>query len=79
MFHLATPETLQLAHWPCRYVRYACGRYVGGQYYVGYLAGKSIRVQRFVGVDKVATRAMEMILKHGMDRGEEWTEGKESE
>lgn len=46
---------------------------------MGYLAGKSIRVQRFVGVDKVATRAMEMILKHGMDRGEEWTEGKESE
>lgn len=41
-----------------------------GQYYVGYLAGKSIRVQRFVGVDKVATRAMEMILnKRGFALG----------
>lgn len=33
-----------------------------GQYFIGYLAGKSVHVQRFVGVDKVPTRAMEMIL-----------------
>ena len=40
------------------------------QYYIGYLAGKSVHVQRFVGVDKVPTRAMEMILnKRGQDLG----------
>lgn len=41
-----------------------------GQYYIGYLAGKSVHVQRFVGVDKVPTRAMEMILnKRGFALG----------
>jgi len=33
------------------------------QYGLGYAAGKSVRVQKFVGVDKVPTRAMEQILK----------------
>lgn len=41
-----------------------------GQYFIGYLAGKSVHVQRFVGVDKVPTRAMEMILnKRGFALG----------
>ena len=39
---------------------------LAGQYFIGYLAGKSVHVQRFVGVDKVPTRAMEMILRLGM-------------
>jgi uncharacterized membrane protein YdjX (TVP38/TMEM64 family) len=34
-----------------------------GQYGMGYAAGTSIRVQQFVGVDKVFTRAMERVLK----------------
>jgi len=34
-----------------------------GQYFIGYLAGKNVKVQQFVGVDKVPTRAMEKILK----------------
>lgn len=33
-----------------------------GQYFLGYLAGQSVRVQRFVGVDTVTTRATERIL-----------------
>lgn len=33
------------------------------QYGLGYAAGKSVRVQKFVGVDTVPTRAMEKILK----------------
>jgi hypothetical protein len=34
-----------------------------GQYGIGYAAGTSLKVQQFVGVDKVFTRAMEMVLK----------------
>eukprot|EP00931_Biecheleriopsis_adriatica_P037329 TRINITY_DN21407_c0_g1_i2.p1 TRINITY_DN21407_c0_g1~~TRINITY_DN21407_c0_g1_i2.p1 ORF type:complete len:803 (-),score=175.43 TRINITY_DN21407_c0_g1_i2:51-2459(-) len=34
-----------------------------GQYMMGYFAGKSVKVQKFVGVDTVPTRAMEQILK----------------
>lgn len=34
-----------------------------GQYYIGYFLGKSVRVQRAVGVDTVPTRAIEQILK----------------
>eukprot|EP00439_Symbiodinium_sp_Y106_P079977 s53_g18.t1 len=33
------------------------------QYAMGYAAGQSVKVQQFVGVDKVPTRAMEQILK----------------
>ena len=33
------------------------------QYGMGFLMGKSVKVQQFVGVDKVPTRAMEQILK----------------
>lgn len=33
------------------------------QYSMGYAMGKSVKVQQFVGVDKVPTRAMEQILK----------------
>lgn len=41
-----------------------------GQYFVGYVAGKRVRVQRFLGVDTVPTRALEQILKHpGMGFG----------
>ncbi|CAJ1417264.1 unnamed protein product [Effrenium voratum] len=41
-----------------------------GQYLIGYFAGKSVRVQRFVAVDKVPTRAMEMILsRRGLSLG----------
>lgn len=41
-----------------------------GQYLVGYIAGKSVRVQRLVAVDRVFTRAMEMILsRRGLGLG----------
>lgn len=41
-----------------------------GQYLIGYVAGKSVRVQRFVAVDRVFTRAMEMILnRRGLGLG----------
>jgi len=41
-----------------------------GQYSIGYFAGKAVKVQQFVGVDKVPTRAMEQILKQpGMKLG----------
>ncbi|CAE7646326.1 CIT [Symbiodinium necroappetens] len=33
------------------------------QYGLGYMMGKSVKVQQFVGVDKVSIRAMEQILK----------------
>merc|ERR1712137_853234 len=35
---------------------------VCGQYAIGYMMGKSVRVQQIVGVDKVITRALEQIL-----------------
>ena len=41
-----------------------------GQYLIGYLAGKSVRVQRFVAVDRVFTRAMELILTPALNRWE---------
>jgi len=34
-----------------------------GQYGIGYLLGKSVKVQQLIGVDKVFTRAIEMILR----------------
>lgn len=34
-----------------------------GQYYIGYLLGGYTKVQQIIGVDKVATRALEAILK----------------
>lgn len=34
-----------------------------GQYGLGYVAGKNVRVQKFVGVDTVNVRAMERLLK----------------
>lgn len=34
-----------------------------GQYMIGYFLGKSVKVQQLIGVDKVPTRAIEMILK----------------
>mmetsp|Transcript_117893 Transcript_117893/g.186743 ORF Transcript_117893/g.186743 Transcript_117893/m.186743 type:complete len:1123 (-) Transcript_117893:235-3603(-) len=34
-----------------------------GQYYIGYCAGKSIKIQQLIGVDKVPTRAIEKILR----------------
>eukprot|EP00931_Biecheleriopsis_adriatica_P009102 TRINITY_DN110208_c0_g1_i1.p1 TRINITY_DN110208_c0_g1~~TRINITY_DN110208_c0_g1_i1.p1 ORF type:complete len:834 (+),score=120.42 TRINITY_DN110208_c0_g1_i1:89-2590(+) len=34
-----------------------------GQYGIGYCAGQSVKVQQFVGVDKVPTRAMEKMIK----------------
>jgi hypothetical protein len=41
-----------------------------GQYGLGFMAGKFIKVQQFVGVDKVPTRAMEKVLKEsGMKPG----------
>ncbi|CAE7356839.1 unnamed protein product [Symbiodinium natans] len=41
-----------------------------GQYLIGYCVGKSVRVQRFVAVDRVFTRAMEMILsRRGLSPG----------
>jgi len=41
-----------------------------GQYLIGYVAGKSVKVQQFVGVDKVPTRAMEQVLTEpGMSPG----------
>jgi len=40
------------------------------QYGIGYAAGKSVQVQKFVGVDTVPTRAMEQILRtSGMGLG----------
>eukprot|EP00440_Ansanella_granifera_P014104 gb/GFBE01015328.1/.p1 GENE.gb/GFBE01015328.1/~~gb/GFBE01015328.1/.p1 ORF type:complete len:829 (+),score=164.68 gb/GFBE01015328.1/:1-2487(+) len=40
------------------------------QYMLGYFAGQMVKVQQFVGVDKVPTRAMEKILKsRGMGLG----------
>jgi len=41
-----------------------------GQYAIGYTLGKSVRVQKLVGVDTVPTRAIEQILKtRGMGLG----------
>lgn len=58
-----TPVTV-LRSQPLAFV-FECPLITAGQYYIGYLAGKSVHVQRFVGVDKVPTRAMEMILMLG--------------
>jgi hypothetical protein len=41
-----------------------------GQYMIGYFAGKSLRIQALIGVDKVITRAIEAILnKPGLNFG----------
>lgn len=41
-----------------------------GQYMIGYFLGKSIKVQQLIGVDKVPTRAIEMVLKsRGLNPG----------
>jgi membrane protein DedA with SNARE-associated domain len=41
-----------------------------GQYMIGYYLGRSLKVQQLIGVDKVPTRAIEMILKtRGLNPG----------
>uniref|UniRef100_A0A7S2LL64 Uncharacterized protein n=1 Tax=Zooxanthella nutricula TaxID=1333877 RepID=A0A7S2LL64_9DINO len=41
-----------------------------GQYFIGYLLGKNVKVQKLIGVDTVFTRAMEKILNQkGMKLG----------
>jgi len=37
---------------------------VAGQYLIGYTMGKWVKVQQMVGVDKIAIRAVEKILRH---------------
>eukprot|EP00928_Gymnodinium_smaydae_P021453 TRINITY_DN1836_c0_g2_i1.p1 TRINITY_DN1836_c0_g2~~TRINITY_DN1836_c0_g2_i1.p1 ORF type:complete len:792 (+),score=110.25 TRINITY_DN1836_c0_g2_i1:64-2439(+) len=44
-----------------------------GQYAIGYVAGKNVRVQQWIGVDRVPTRAIEQIL-----REDGWAIGKVS-
>lgn len=41
-----------------------------GQFMIGYWAGKSLKVQQLIGVDKVTTRAIERVLKQrGLNAG----------
>jgi len=41
-----------------------------GQYMIGYFAGKNVKVQQLIGVDKVPTRAIERVLKsRGLNLG----------